>query len=108
MNKLLKVFIQEPRPYGGREIMNEEYIGIDKYGMPSGHAQSVFFSMTYLYLVKGSPMWLLIEMFVVILTLYQRYSYKQHSIKQLFAGSVIGFGIAHIAYFLTKDYLMKS
>jgi len=49
VNGIVKTIAKQPRPYGGQSIIHEHYVGANKYGMPSGHAQSVFFSMTYLY-----------------------------------------------------------
>ena len=73
--------------------------------MPSGHAQSSMFSLTYLYLVKQSPSWLLIELFIAILTLYQRWNYRRHTIQQLFVGSVVGIVFAYISFVISKRYL---
>ena len=105
LNQILKTIIKQPRPSGGRTIINEKYYGADIYGMPSSHAQSVFFSMIYLYLVKNSSGFLLLEMFISALALYQRWSYRKHTAEQLFAGSVIGFCMANIAYFATNKWL---
>ena len=85
--------------------MNEDYVGVEKYGMPSGHAQSCFFSMTFLYLVKGSPAWLIFELFIGIISLYQRFKYKQHTIEQLLAGSILGIFFAYFSFTLTKLWL---
>jgi len=52
VNHVLKHIILEERPSGGRSLINEPYNGMHKYGMPSSHAQSAFYSMTYLYLTK--------------------------------------------------------
>ena len=34
INKLAKVIIKQPRPNDGISVMNEEYTGIEMYGMP--------------------------------------------------------------------------
>jgi membrane-associated phospholipid phosphatase len=85
--------------------MDEPYDGSEKYGMPSGHAQSVFFSTTFLYLVKGSPSWLIIELFIVALSIYQRLKYRQHTLEQLFTGSAIGLLFAVFSFNITKQWL---
>ena len=106
INKLFKTIIREPRPTGGKSLISiEKYDGIEEYGMPSGHAQSSMFSLTYLYLVKQSPSWLLIELFIAILTLYQRWNYRRHTIQQLFVGSVVGIVFAYISFVISKRYL---
>jgi membrane-associated phospholipid phosphatase len=108
LNKILKIIIKEKRPSDGVKIMNEEYSGEEIYGMPSGHAQSSFFSLSFLYLVKGSPKWLIIELFIAVLTIYQRWKYRQHTLEQLFAGSFVGIGFAYFSFYLTKQWLSEG
>lgn len=108
VNKILKSIIKQPRPSNGKSIINESYDGADIYGMPSAHAQSVFYSMTFLYLVKKDYLLLLFESFVSFLTLYQRWSYKRHTIEQLGVGSIVGLVIAYIGIYLTQQYLHIS
>ena len=106
VNKILKSVFREPRPKNSifvNEIDNDR--GSDKYGMPSGHAQSVFFSLAYLYLVKENPYAILLETFIASLTLYQRWKFNRHTISQLFVGSLFGIFMAFIAHFIVKKYL---
>ena len=108
INKLLKIIIKEPRPDGGKNIIDNEdrfYKGIEQYGMPSGHVQSCFFSLTYLYLVKKSPLLLMIELFITSLTFYQRWKYKRHTLLQLSIGSIIGLILGYISFTIVKSYL---
>jgi membrane-associated phospholipid phosphatase len=105
VNKILKKIIQQERPSHGQSIMNEQYTGSEIYGMPSGHAQSSFYSLSFLYFVKGSPSWLILELFIASLTIYQRIKYRQHTPEQLFVGSVVGIGFAYFSYWITKLYL---
>ena len=86
-NKLLKHVFQQQRPSGSKTIMNEN---TDLYGMPSGHAQSVFFSTSFLYFVNGPLLFIFIELCIAMLTVYQRWKYKQHTIAQLGVGSLLG------------------
>ena len=90
INKALKLVFQEPRPEGSMTIVGEPYQGADEYGMPSGHAQSVCFSATYLYLVTKNALWLVLELCVVGLTMIQRWKYKNHSVGQLAVGALVG------------------
>ena len=102
INKTLKLWIKQPRPVGGqRMITSETYSGIEQYGMPSGHSQSVVCSLIFLYLVKHSALWLIGGMCIVSLTIYQRWKYRQHSIEQLSVGAVIGFLVAYVGYTIT-------
>lgn len=108
INKLLKIIIKDPRPDGGKNIIDNEdrfYKGIEQYGMPSGHVQSCFFSLTYLYLVKKSPLLLMIELFITSLTFYQRWKYKRHTLLQLSIGSIIGLILGYISFTIVKSYL---
>jgi membrane-associated phospholipid phosphatase len=108
LNKILKIIIKQKRPGDGLKIMNEEYSGVEIYGMPSGHAQSSFFSISFLYLVKGSPAWLIVGLFIAVLTVYQRWKYRQHTTEQLFTGSVVGIGFSYISYYVTKQWLSEG
>jgi hypothetical protein len=106
INNLLKISIKEPRP--NNNTINEKYTEIHKYGMPSYHAQSVVFSLVYLYLVNKSVFLLLIEIFIVFITLYQRWYYRHHTIEQLAIGSLVGGINAYIGYFITKQYFVTN
>lgn len=105
INNLLKISIKEPRP---QNTSNEKYTEIHKYGMPSYHAQSVVFSLTFLYLVNKSTFLLIIEIFIVFITLYQRWHNRYHTVEQLAIGSFIGSINAYIGYFITKQYFVTS
>ena len=108
INKLIKQLVREPRPKNGKNIMDFEknkYDGVEEYGMPSGHAQSCFYSMTYLYLVKENPIWLIINLFITSLTIYQRWSYHRHTAQQLMVGSVMGIFIGWGSVIFINKYL---
>jgi hypothetical protein len=108
INNLLKVSIKEPRPNNTTNTTNEKYTEIHKYGMPSYHAQSVVFSLVYLYFVNKSVFLLLIELFIVFITLYQRWYYRHHTKEQLAIGSFIGGVTAYIGYFITKQFFVTN
>ena len=105
VNHVLKHIILEERPSGGRSLINEPYNGMHKYGMPSSHAQSAFYSMTYLYLTKQDPTMLLVELFICALTVYQRWTYRQHTAEQLGIGAIIGIVMGFLAEYMTKQYV---
>ena len=74
-------------------IMNNEmYDGSQNYGMPSGHAQLCFYSIAFLFaIIPKRHYWVLIVLIIIgILTLIQRWKFRRHTIKQLFAGSLVG------------------
>ena len=107
INKLVKNIVKQPRPIDGESIINEEYTGYEMYGMPSAHSQSVFSSVTFLYLVKESPAWLLIGLFIAGLTVYQRFKYKRHTMEQLIVGAILGTVVAYGGFYVTKKYLQE-
>ena len=90
-NGALKLIIREPRPDGNVVFDSHEITtGSERYGMPSGHAQSVAFSSMFSYLITKSPKILMGTSFISAITIYQRYKYKRHTIGQLFVGTIIG------------------
>jgi membrane-associated phospholipid phosphatase len=98
---------REPRPENPIEFASfESYKNEERFGMPSGHAQSVFFSIVYLYSLHKSIYVLLSTLFVGFITLYQRWKYRRHTIQQLLAGSVVGSIFAWCIYSLEK-YINK-
>jgi membrane-associated phospholipid phosphatase len=99
INVLLKSVIKEPRPVSNGKI---DY---DQYGMPSGHAQTIFFFITFTYLVNKSVMVLLLELFLSFITLYQRWKYKKHTITQIIVGSLLGIIIAYFSVEAIRIYL---
>lgn len=105
LNQTLKLLFREPRPTGNtlfNDMENTE--GSERYGMPSGHAQSVAYTATFLYLFTKSPDIFMGACFIGAITVYQRYKYKRHSILQLLAGSAIG---ALVAGLCNKIYSYK-
>ena len=108
INKVLKLLFREPRPEGGKTIVGEPYEGADAYGMPSGHAQSVCFSATYLYLTTKDLLWLTLELFVVTLTVLQRWKYKNHSFSQLAVGSLVGTFLGYYGYQMMNSWTKES
>ena len=57
INRILKLSFREPRPNNQIHYDKhfDKYIGAHIYGMPSGHAQSIFYSISFLYLATKSP-----------------------------------------------------
>jgi len=108
VNSILKMIIKQDRPRNPVHYIDDAGVtGAHIYGMPSGHAQSTFFAITYLYLVKAPPTIILICLFIGILTLYQRWSFRRHTIEQLIAGLIVGIIVANIVYQITVEYLRR-
>ena len=106
---LLKDAIAEHRPDGWRKIpyIDSEILekGALVYGMPSGHSQTLFYSIAFLYLVKRKFYIILFSFVLAVLTWYQRWKYKRHSLKQLFVGAVIGGLFGTGMYYFTNRLL---
>lgn len=105
---ILKTIFKEPRP---SEYLNKEFddggvytMTETKYGMPSGHSNLVFYSLIYSWLVKSNPLLLLFESVICILTVYQRWKFKKHTIQQLIVGGIIGTITAVIAVEIIKRW----
>ena len=107
INEILKNIIQEPRPMPIDLIDNTTLNGAHVYGMPSCHAQAIFFYITFLFMVTNSMSLLLFTLFIGGLTLYQRWKFKRHSVIQLFVGSSIGLIFAVSIYIITTQSLQS-
>lgn len=102
LNQVLKKWIKQERPKMNEMVGRHKK---DGYGMPSAHAQSVMFSVIYLFLVNGSYVWLMVGLSICIVTIYQRWSTKMHTMEQLIVGSLIGAGFSIIAYQITYEWI---
>jgi len=109
LNTFLKTIFREPRPKGQIPFIDhDDLTGAQQFGFPSGHAQSSLFSLAFLFFANGSITIIYFMTIITFLTLYQRWKYRRHSLKQLVFGSLIGGSFAWILVFLTQYYLYKS
>lgn len=111
LNAMLKLIIQEPRPSNDLRaleigIANGERISFDKFGMPSGHAQTCGFALVFMSLVFDSPKLTAFYLIISFVTMAQRYIFNNHTILQLIVGFVTGglFGI--FTYMLASKKIM--
>jgi len=98
LNHTLKSIFKELRPSG--KLGYEQFHGSNYYGLPSGHAQSCFFSLAFLYLVRGPALVLYFMGFITCLTLYQRWKNRYHTAKQLLYGGIFGICFAWFAIYM--------
>jgi len=118
INYIAKDIIKEPRPSGDRvhyftwNSLEDHYrvsntMGVQEYGMPSGHAQSVSFSFIFmLYVLKMS--WIVPNYGCLsIITIIQRVIYENHSIKQVFIGCIIGGLLGYLTWAYIPRYVGK-
>lgn len=113
INFVLKTIVKQPRPKEDLDIFNptkkhSKRGSLHIYGMPSGHSQMVLFSTTYIYLIfKNIPL-TLFYLLVAINTVFQRVRYKNHTVMQVIAGSILGIVVAGLVYkYATKKLVGK-
>jgi membrane-associated phospholipid phosphatase len=75
-----------------------------QFGMPSGHAQDTVFELTFIAIYFKKPWLTLVALAQVLLTLWQRYENRRHSIKQLAVGSVLGLLVGLAFYKIYNHY----
>ena len=110
LNFVLKGLIQQARPTEDKRLFNLEIlkgdrISYDRYGMPSGHAQSAFYSTIFVYLVLKNNSITAVYLLVSFIILYQRIKYKNHTFLQVVIGSFIGSIMSFLVYTYGKKVL---
>jgi membrane-associated phospholipid phosphatase len=76
----------------------------DKYGMPSGHSQTVWFLTTFLYLALKTTWITLLFASIACITSIQRVVYKNHTFTQVFVGACFGIIFAYFYYHLFRKF----
>ena len=105
LNKGLKIIIKEPRPKDWKSFATFERLEQEeKYGMPSGHAQSVGFSLIFYYLLFDIDEIFYSMLFIGGFTIYQRYYNKNHTTLQLIIGLIVGGMFAYSVFYFAKKY----
>jgi len=74
----------------------------DKYGMPSGHSQGVGFSLAYIAGTLANPTITWVYAILSVITLTQRYVYRNHTFPQIVVGFMIGLVLGYLCYKLNK------
>ncbi len=110
INNIFKKYYKESRPNNRLYFNDSEKIhSKSTYGMPSGHAQSIAFSITFLYLTTRSYPILLGSMLLALLTMYQRVKFNSHTVQQVVVGCIFGIVIGIIAFCALKMlYIIKD
>ena len=100
----LQKFWKDPRPINGIEFMKDEFKNKDVYGMPSGHTQTVFFSLVFFYMKSNSIVSFILMLFIALCTMLQRYLYRKHTIMQIIVGGIIGSIYGYFTYLCINHY----
>ena len=81
-------------------------LGSDVFGMPSGHAQTSFYILAFIYLVTRNIVLSSVLLLLSVIVVVQRVVYNEHTIIQVLVGSIVGglFGI--IVYHIGKVSIM--
>lgn len=110
LNLFLKITIKHPRPKEDKILFeiasnNGKRISIDRYGMPSGHSQSVGFSCMFLYLACKNMYIIWFYLIISLNTMFQRFNYKSHTMLQIIIGFSIGAIMGYFTFILSKNIL---
>jgi membrane-associated phospholipid phosphatase len=113
LNIILKISIKEARPTNEQKIIeigivNGARISFDKFGMPSGHAQNCGYLLSFITLVLNDPFITTLYASISIISLFQRYLYRNHTILQLLIGAFIGIFIGYLTYLLGNKYIIGN
>lgn len=93
LNTFLKQWIKQPRPDGHLRYLDHPTLYDtpgQEYGMPSGHAQLVIYSLTFLFILGYDWGILLGVAFFSGITVIQRFIDLKHTAEQLLVGSFVG------------------
>ena len=109
LNIILKLLFKHPRPDENLPVFyakqNKGLIQYDRYGMPSGHAQTTLFSTVYIWFSTKNYWITLAYLFVTCLSIYHRLKYNSHDIVQITVGAIIGIIIACITAIYVKHLI---
>ena len=98
LNKMLKLFFKQSRPSGGIAINKLDRLGLDRYGMPSGHANTAVFSLIFAILYFKNILISIFFVAIALMTMIQRVVYKKHSFQQVCWGALIGATMGQICF----------
>ena len=111
LNLVLKGVFQMPRPSEniqlfnlaltrGRRFIFKNGMPHDRFGMPSGHAESVLFSTVFIYCALKNNKILYGYLFMSFIVLSHRIFFNHHTFLQVLAGAMVGTGLGLGVYHL--------
>jgi len=107
LNTFLKLWIKEPRPNGYLQHVEtpDAYTSLgQEYGMPSGHAQMVIYSLVFVVLLGYDWTVLATVASLSAITIIQRFLDHKHTSSQLLVGGLVGSGLAWVLVYCMKTY----
>jgi membrane-associated phospholipid phosphatase len=113
LNFVLKGIIKQPRPSEDKHVFNVwlnngmkgDRLWFDRFGMPSGHAQSVFYSTFFISFALQNTNINILYLIISLNTLYQRVKYKNHTVLQVIVGAIVGTIIGSLLYYYSQKIL---
>jgi len=117
LNIILKGLIKQPRQSENPELFkialkhSNRFKFIngfphDIFGMPSGHAQSAFYSIFFIYLALGNIYITSFYLLIGFIILYQRVVFNHHTILQVIVGIIVGVLFAFFIYYMSQRHLI--
>ena len=111
LNLVLKGLFQMPRPSEniqlfnlaltrGRRFIFKDGMPHDRFGMPSGHAESVLFSTIFVYCALRKTKILYGYLFMSLIVLSQRIFFNHHTFLQVLVGAMVGAGLGLGVYYI--------
>jgi len=110
LNFILKITIKDPRPKEDivlfeLALQHGKRMDMDKFGMPSGHAQSVGYSCAFIFLTICNMYTVWSYLVISLITMMQRYAYNNHTISQIVMGYIIGILVALMVYLVSNKFI---
>lgn len=105
INQQLKSLIKQVRPAGPIKFLDHDRFAKKNrpFGMPSGHSESVFFSLAFICMFfHRINSWVILFAIIGVITMYQRYTFHNHTVTQLIMGAIVGIVFGYMAYKLTS------
>ena len=114
LNLILKGIFKQPRPSedlkefnlaikNGHRFVFKNGIPHDIFGMPSGHSQSVMFTLTYISFALKNLKISLSFLFVALLTMAERVIDNHHTFMQIVFGGLIGILYGYLFYYFAQQ-----
>jgi len=116
INITIKNSLKAPRPdshkdpnFSNLKPTFKNFLTIHKqFGMPSGHAQDTVWELTFLALYFQKPWLTLVSLSQVLITLWQRYETRRHSLYQLAVGSTLGVLVGVAFYNIYNQFIIME
>ena len=98
INDYAKDYFKQYRPSNPKKFLDDDNFSKRKYGMPSGHSQLSFFSLTYSYLSTNKiDTSIILMMMICLIVIYERFIYHNHTLLQLIFGALLGILLAYLS-----------